>query len=573
MKSPALVLVALTFYSFISGTLQSELLSASFSLIAGTTANYTRQSSRLSYPTSFATSNSNSNPGPRSSHKIAFYNDLIYLFHGEPTSSNDVWTFEPISKMWAWIAGKSNTANPSLGTRGVTAVSNTPGYRYDFCGTIHEARGDFVLFGGNSVRGSQSDLWLFNLTSSNWTYVTGSTSAFSQAPVYGTPGVAAALNTPGGRFGASCNVDIPTGELLVYGGNAGFGPYVSDTYGDMFAFNFTSVRWKWITGSSTSNAAVVGSKGSWAANYHPSPRAFSDFALDAETGITYLFGGISGNLYMNDLWAFKRSTLEWAWLSGLTGTTARGIYGSRYLASVNNMPGGRKAHSLEYHTTTGSIILFGGFGYGNGSRAGELNDFWAYNLSTSQWTWIHGTSLEKSQAIFTTGQETPAAHQYGAMTVDQFSGDIFMFGGDFDQNANPSNLDHFWKATISSETIGSQVSQAQTATSRSTSKKSSAIAAISASVAQAVTNSGNAQPGTFVSRENSKSHSRSSQGPGTEKGKSSTVEFIASIKPWILYLAIGTTLLIILGGSLLCIWRCNHSDVGSKSAEPSNTYQ
>jgi hypothetical protein len=111
---------------------------------------------------------------------------------------NDVWQFNHAG--WGWVAG-SSTADPlgSYGTRGFTAITNTPGGRTSPAyATIH---GGVLIFGGSGREqtgslGPLGDLWFIDGT--RWTWLAGS--RFTNSPgVYGARGVPDADNTPGAR--------------------------------------------------------------------------------------------------------------------------------------------------------------------------------------------------------------------------------------------------------------------------------------------------------------------------------------------------------------------------------------
>jgi hypothetical protein len=119
----------------------------------------------------------------------------------------------------------------SYGTEGVAAAGNVPGARY---GSISwtDSSGNFWLFGGYGYDSAGkvsylNDLWKFDGT--NWTWVSGSNTN-NQAGSYGTEGVAAAGNVPGGRFSSVSWTDS-SGNFWLFGG-WGVGS-VSGNYGNM----------------------------------------------------------------------------------------------------------------------------------------------------------------------------------------------------------------------------------------------------------------------------------------------------------------------------------------------------
>ena len=92
------------------------------------------------------------------------------------------------------------------GTLGVAAASNVPGARNSAVSWI-DSSGNLWLFGGYgfdsaATEGYLNDLCEFDQATKEWTWVSGankSTKDGAEQGVYGTLGVAAAGNVPGGR--------------------------------------------------------------------------------------------------------------------------------------------------------------------------------------------------------------------------------------------------------------------------------------------------------------------------------------------------------------------------------------
>ena len=116
------------------------------------------------------------------------------------------------------LSVKNCTGQPGVyGTLGTPAVSNIPVGRWGAAGWT-DSNGHRWLFGGNGVdAGGQSsglnDLWEFNPSTMEWTWVGGSSKGalssiyVGQPGVYGTLGVPAAGNVPGSRYGAASWID------------------------------------------------------------------------------------------------------------------------------------------------------------------------------------------------------------------------------------------------------------------------------------------------------------------------------------------------------------------------------
>jgi N-acetylneuraminic acid mutarotase len=152
----------------------------------------------------------------------------FWMFGGSGTDSlgangplNDLWQFTPATGLWTWVSG-SSTASPIgvYGTEGSAAGANVPGGRFGASGWI-DANGTFWVFGGAGfdsigTNGYLGDLWSFNPTSGQWTWVNGAPLA-NTIGSYGTAGTAATANAPGSRYGAALWLDA-TQKPWLFGG-------------------------------------------------------------------------------------------------------------------------------------------------------------------------------------------------------------------------------------------------------------------------------------------------------------------------------------------------------------------
>ena len=154
---------------------------------------------------------------------------VFWLFGGaqlNPNGSylavfNDLWSYNPTTGLWTWVGG-SNTPNAAgvYGTQGIAAASNVPGARMGGSAWL-DASGNVWLFGGSGLSQSgltqeYNDLWEYNPTSGQWTWVGGS-NAPNAAGVYGTQRAGAAGNGPGARVSAVSWTD-QSGNFWLFGG-------------------------------------------------------------------------------------------------------------------------------------------------------------------------------------------------------------------------------------------------------------------------------------------------------------------------------------------------------------------
>ena len=181
-----------------------------------------------------------------------------------------------------------------------------------------DASGNAWLFGGSDKNNNCfNDVWEYS--GGQWTWVGGSSST-DAAGVYGTKGVAAAGNMPGGRIGAGGAID-PAGNMWIFGGNGYDVNDNGDMLNDLWMFSTTSGQWAWMGGANTiDQGASYGTKGSAAAGNVPGARNDASAWSDA-SGNIWVMGGFdqNGDTY-NDLWEFSTPSPL-----ALTAVTLEGI--------------------------------------------------------------------------------------------------------------------------------------------------------------------------------------------------------------------------------------------------------
>jgi hypothetical protein len=238
-----------------------------------------------------------------------------------------------------------------------------------------------------------------------WAWMSGSSTAGSQAGaigapgVYGTQGTPAAANLPGQREYAATWTDAK-GNLWLFGG---YGYDANDLYGylnDLWKFNPSTNLWTWIGGSNSVGIPGNCQPGVYSfpmglpnANNIPGGRESASSWTDA-SGNLWLFGGYgcdgSGIMDpLNDLWEFTPSTGLWTWISGSnviwdgSRFAEYGSYGTQGTPGPLNNPGGRSGAS-SWTDASGHLWLFGGAGFdiSHSPLTGDLNDIWVFTPST-----------------------------------------------------------------------------------------------------------------------------------------------------------------------------------------------
>lgn len=193
-------------------------------------------------------------------------------------------------------------------------------------------------------------------------------------------------------------------------------------------------QWTWVGGSDLSGgAATYGTQGTPAVGNIPGARDGSASWIDG-SGKLWLFGGISGNSYYNDLWSYDPSSGAWTWVSGSAMSNASGVYGMQNVAAAGNTPGARTL-ATSWIDSTGNLWLFGGQGYDSAGASGSLNDLWKFNIAQGKWTWVSGANT-----AWAAGAAPPAnapGGRGGASGWIDASGNLWLFGGNGTQG--PTN--------------------------------------------------------------------------------------------------------------------------------------
>jgi N-acetylneuraminic acid mutarotase len=377
--------------------------------------------------------------------------------YGNLSYGNDFWKYNPSTQIWTWIAGSADHgALGTYGTKGTGGTTNIPGARSGSMMSA-DASGTFWLFGGTGTAsagyaGFLSDLWKYNVSSGQWTWVSGPNTV-NQAPAYGTKGIPSTSNIPGSRDGGVSWIDS-SGNIWIFGGLADDVNGQWDYANDLWMFNPTNGQWTWMTGSSTRNqSGTYGTLGTGATGNTPGARNHP-LAWTDSSGNFWLFGGLgydsSGTLgFLNDLWKYTPSTSQWAWVSGSNAVNQNGSYGTLGVAAGTNVPGGREMSAL-WIDGSGNLWLLGGYGLDKNGALDSLNDVWKFIPSTGLWTWIGGSNVVNQVGSFGTLNipalsNIPGARSKSVTWTDR-KGKAWIFGGtSYDSVHSFGSTNDFWK--------------------------------------------------------------------------------------------------------------------------------
>jgi hypothetical protein len=269
---------------------------------------------------------------------------------------NDLWEYK--GGKWVFVSGSSIANQIGIyGTPGAASASNAPGGRQEAVGWADTA-GNLWLFGGEgedqnnppTTNGILNDLWMYNISNNQWTYVMGSTTA-NQTGVYEAQTVVGPVNTTGAA--STCGLTVG----------------LTDSHNNIICSPVATA------------GALPGSR--WGAS------GWTDAG-----GNFWLFGGwgldataTNGNGALNDTWVYTPNATAgqpgtWTWIKGSNTGSPNGIYGDlvRPYKTYYIWTAGGRSNATHWVDGNGQLWLFGGEGYDSTSTTGNgfLNDLWRY---------------------------------------------------------------------------------------------------------------------------------------------------------------------------------------------------
>ncbi len=245
----------------------------------------------------------------------------------------DLWRYTPSNNEWTWIKGSASLDQTgTYGTQGTPAAANVPGSRCAATGWT-DASGNLWLIGGYGFASAGfanllNDMWKYNVTTNEWTWVKGYNTTSVQQGTYGTAGVFASANVPGARYDAFTWVD-GSGDLWMFGGYGfGTGP-TPDFLNDLWRYDIAGNQWKWVRGSNV--IAQPGNYGNIGVNSPaniPGSRGGAATWKDPANNL-WLFGGNGYNVAnnvgkLNDLWKFDNCIGPNISIASSSGTVCSG---------------------------------------------------------------------------------------------------------------------------------------------------------------------------------------------------------------------------------------------------------
>ena len=222
----------------------------------------------------------------------------IWVFGGQIPmgNGNDLWRFDVITYEWTWMKGdSSNNGVAVYGIKTVPDPANTPGGRTMYSKWT-DSDHNFWLFAGAGIGGGYNDLWRYEVSTNQWTWMNGSNNGGSSGFVDSLCHPSA-LNTPGSRSENRTAWKDDCDNMYMYGG---FGQ------SDLWVYNRFTNMWSKLFQSP--GQALFGIKGVSSPTNTPGDKGGASAWIDGNRNL-WLFGGITGGSgYMNDLWRYVPDT-------------------------------------------------------------------------------------------------------------------------------------------------------------------------------------------------------------------------------------------------------------------------
>ena len=228
-------------------------------------------------------------------------NNNLWFFGGDINSyfKDDLWKYDISTNEWTWMRGSSLPNQlPVYGTKGIPNPANTPGGRWTYS-KWKDNTGNLWLFGGArydslsfSSYGLSNDVWKYEITTNNWTWMYGS-NVLNDTGSSATKCLPSANYLPSGRYeNRACWTD-DCGNLFTFAGVGGGN--------DLWHLNILNGEWTLVSGGT-----FVGQTGVYGIKTVSSPTNMPGGSCGSVSwkdmnGNLWFFN--SNGLY-NDLWRF-----------------------------------------------------------------------------------------------------------------------------------------------------------------------------------------------------------------------------------------------------------------------------
>ncbi len=361
---------------------------------------------------------------PRAVYEACEWTDLngnFWLFGGRTNNYfSDLFKYDPLTNEWTWMKGPGIPSDPGVyGLQGVSSLGNYPPARGMGTATWTDQQNNLWMFAGASLLGGYNDLWKYDISTNEWTWMSGSNSVY-QYGVYGTQGIPSIFNIPGSRWETTANWTDVNGDLWLFGGYNQIG---NINFNDLWRYTISTGEWTWMKGSfGVNQLGVYGAIGIEASANSPGARAAYSNWIDG-SGNFWLFGGLfyDSVTSFNDMWKYNVSTNNWTWITGGNVGNEPGYFNQTCDTSILNAPQSRYESRAEWKDHRGNFWLFSGFFSGS-------NDLWMFCFASKQWIFINSAVQHWGIQGVSSPLNSPGTRPASNGWLDN-NGNIYMYGG------------------------------------------------------------------------------------------------------------------------------------------------
>ena len=411
---------------------------------------------------------------PPALYEVANWKDLdgnFWLLGGWQTPgifATALWKYDLTNGYWTWINGPSAGSMAGVyGTQGIPSANNYPGSRCGGVPSWTDSSGNLWLYGGIGydmigALGDLSDTWMYNISTNEWTWMTGSPYT-SVNPYYGTYQAYSSAVIPGPWGESTCAWKDNDGDFWMYGGYD-----VQGNSSTMWQFDPDIVQWSWMWGGASYFNTNYGTQGISSPNNSPGSRLVYTHWKDTQ-GRLWLSGG-SGNSfgsYFSDEWMYDPAINEWTWMAGTSVPNQVSEHGPKCGTSGTYFPASRFENSSCWTDYEGNFWELGGCI--NSTSFDTYNDLWVFQPSTLTWIWNSGDTISQSTGLYgTQGIASPdnkPAARFGAASWIDCESNLWLFGGLRNDITGLTFLNDLWKYQIDPDCVpGFQSSTCNTST-------------------------------------------------------------------------------------------------------------
>jgi len=265
----------------------------------------------------------NNKPSSREHCGSGIFNNKILIFGGDGSyAGSDIWSYDINAKAWAIISNRGQ--NEVYTDKFNESTVAHPGDRTRMA-SVMDKNGYFWFFGGETkdlgFHTGWNDLWKFNPTTKNWTWMGGSTT-HSSAGSYNVPNTP---DWPRARYRVRGWFD-KDGNYWIFGGVYFDGVNPPFPLNDMWKYNVSTKVWTCETGDcnqlhmpNAPSGVYPATVGQSSVSYKPRARCDYGYWQDLEGNFLF-FGGNNGDAHsigcsLADTWKYNPKTKVWTYLA------------------------------------------------------------------------------------------------------------------------------------------------------------------------------------------------------------------------------------------------------------------